>query len=224
MIQSVLLVVATALATWLIMHWVRWVPRPLNREQREIGSAKNIGTELDGARDRASVFEVERNRLAVAKAVKAALWVTEARLNFAVPELLKMAQLWVGQSKARSKKWKAPAGVTQIEGFDDARAPWAAWIFNDHHWRIEGQWEPSILPEEIGEDIGACKVSVDEQVVLDMTISGKDREVMWIDALTVGPWVSDLLAFSGAQTSEAKARSSAKSAKQNQERADKIHW
>ena len=224
MIQSVLLVVATALATWLIMRWVRWSPRALNREQREIGSAKNIGTQLDGARDRASVFEVERNRLAVAKAVKAALWVTEARLNFAVPELLKMAQLWVGQSKARSKKWKAPAGVTQIEGFDDARAPWAAWNFNDRRWRIEGKWEPSILPEEIGEDIGACKVSVDEQVVLDMTISGKDREVMWIDALTVGPWVSDLLAFSGAQTSEAKARSSAKSAKQNQERADKIHW
>jgi hypothetical protein len=47
---------------------------------------------------------------------------------------------------------------------------------------------------------------------------------MWIDALTVGPWVSELLAFSGAQTSEAKARSSAKSARQNQQRADKIHW
>ena len=99
---------------------------------------------------------------------------------------------------------ESAGGVTEIEGFDDARAPWAAWNFNDHHWRIEGQWEPSILPEEIGEDIGACKVSVDEQVVLDMTISGKDREVMWIDALTVGPWVSDLLAFSGAQTSRRK--------------------
>ena len=224
MIQSLLLVVVTALATWFIMRWVRWVPRPLNREQREIGIAKKIGTQLDGARDRASVFEIERNRLAVAKAVKAALWVTESRLNFAVPELLKMAQLWVGQSKAGSKKWKAPAGVTQIEGFDDPRSPWAAWNFNDHHWRIEGQWEPSIVPGEIGEDIGACKVSVDEQVVLDMTISGKDREVMWVDALTVGPWVSDLLAFSGAQTSEELARSSAKSARQNQERADAIHW
>ena len=44
MIQSIVLVVATALATWFIMHWVRWVPRPLNREQREIGSAKTIGT------------------------------------------------------------------------------------------------------------------------------------------------------------------------------------
>jgi hypothetical protein len=80
------------------------------------------------------------------------------------------------------------------------------------------------VPEEIGEDLGACKVSLDEQVVLDMTITGKDREVLWIDALTVGPWVSDLLAFSGAQTSEELARSSAKSARQNQERADKIHW
>jgi hypothetical protein len=224
MIQSILLVVVTAIATWFIMRWVRWVPRPLNREQREIGSAKNIGTQLDGARDRASIFEIERNRLAVAKAVKAALWVTEARLNFAVPELLKMAQLWVGQSKAGSEKWKAPAGVTQIEGFDDAGSPWAAWNFNDHQWRIEGQWEPSTVSEEIGEEIGACKVSVDEEVVLDMTISGKEREVMWIDALTVGPWVSDLLAFSGAQTSEELARSNAKSARQNQERADKIHW
>ena len=224
MAQSVLLVVGTALVTWFIMRWARSVPRLLNREEREIGSAKDIGARLDGARDRASLVEVERNRLALAKAVKAALWVTEARLNFAVPELLKMAQLWVGQSTVRGKKWKAPAGVTQIEGCDDAKSPWAAWNHNDHHWRIEGHWGPPIVPEEIEEDIGTCKVFVDHEMVLDMTISSKDRQVMWIDALTVGPWVSDLLAFAGAQTSEAQARSSARSARQNQERADKIHW
>ena len=224
MVQSVLLVLVTALATWFIMRWFRLVPQPLNREQREIGSAKDIGTQLDGARDRASLAEVERNKLALAKAVKAALWVTEARLNFAVPELLKMAQLWAGESKVGGKKWKPPAGVTQIEGFDDPQSPWAAWNFDDHHWRIEAQWDPSSLPEQTEEDTGTCKVLVDDEIVLDMTISTKDRQVMWIDALTVGPWVSDLLAFSGARTSEAQARSSAKSARQNQERANKIHW
>jgi hypothetical protein len=57
-----------------------------------------------------------------------------------------------------------------------------------------------------------------------MTLSSKDLQVMWIDALTVGPWVSDLLAFSGAQTSDATARSSARSARKNQDRADNIHW
>src|SRR5437879_5579413 len=50
MVQSVLLVVVTALATWLVMRWFMAVPRALNREQREIGSAKDIGTRLDGAR------------------------------------------------------------------------------------------------------------------------------------------------------------------------------
>jgi hypothetical protein len=135
-----------------------------------------------------------------------------------------MAQLWVGKSNVRGKKWKAPAGVTGIEGFDDPNSPWAAWDYDDRHWRIEAEWGPSLLPEEIEEDLGTCKVFVDHEVVLDMTISSKDRQVMWIDALTVGPWVSDLLAFSGAQTSEAKARSSARSALKNQERADKIHW
>lgn len=226
MIQSVLLVVVTAAATWFIMRLVRATPPVLNREQREIGRAKNIGEQLDGARDRASLVEVERNKLALAKAVKAALWVTEARLNVAVPELLEMSQRWVGQSKleGKNKKWRAPAGVTDIEGSDNANSPWAAWKQNDHHWRIEGQWGPSILPEEIEEDLGTCKVIVHHEVVLDMTISSKDRQVMWIDALTVGPWVSDLLAFSGAQTSDAKARSSAQSARQNQARADKIHW
>ncbi len=105
MIQSVLLVAVTALATWFIMHWVRSPGRPkaLSYEEREIGRAKYIGTQLDGARDRASLAEVERNKLALAKTVKAALWVTEARLNLAVPELLKMAQLWVGKSKVRGK-------------------------------------------------------------------------------------------------------------------------
>ena len=224
MAQSVLLVFSTALATWFIMRWARSVPRPLNREEREIGSAKDIGTQLDDARDRASLREVERNKLTLAKAVKAALWVTEARLNFAVPELLKTAQLWAGQSTVRGKKWKAPAEVTQIEGCDDANSPWAAWNHNDRHWRIEGEWGPSIMPEEIEEDLGTCKVFVDNEIVLDMTISSKDRHVMWIDALTVGPWVSDLLAFAGAQTFEAQAQSSERSARQNQERADKIHW
>ena len=224
MTQSLLLIAGTALATWFIMRSVRFVPRALNREEREIRSAKDIGNQLDGARDRASLVEVERNKLALAKAVKAALWVTEARLNFAVPELLKIAQMWIGQSTDRSKKWKAPKGVTEIEGLDDEQAPWAAWNFNDHHWRIEGQWGPSGIPEDMEVDVGSCKVFLDRQVALDMTLSRKDRQVMWIDALTVGPWVSDLLAFAGARTSDAKAHTSARSARENQERADKIHW
>lgn len=227
MIQSVLLVLVTAVATWFIMNWVRLKARPpklLTHEEKEIGRARDIGTQLDGARDRASATEIDRNKLALAKTVKAALWVTEARLNLAVPELLKMAQLWAGKSKVRGKKWTAPEGVTQIEGLDDPTSPWAAWNFNGHDWRIEAQWRPSIAPEDIEDDIGTCKVLLDHDVVLDMTISSKDRQVMWIDALTVGPWVSDLLAFSGARTSDAKARSSARSARENQERADKIHW
>src|SRR3954471_23191853 len=119
MIQSVLLVAVTAILTWFIARWVRSTPdRPkrLSPQEREAERAKEIGTQLDGARDRASLVEVERNKLALAKAVKAALWVTEARLNLAVPELLKLAQLWVGKSELRGNKWKAPAGVTEIEG------------------------------------------------------------------------------------------------------------
>lgn len=227
MIVSVLLIVVTAVVTWIVARWARSEPdRPKSQssEEREAGRAKDIGTRLDGARDRASVVEVERNRVALAKAVKAALWVTDARLNVAVPELLKMAQRWVGKSVVRGKQWKPPSGVTDIEGQDDSRSPWAAWSFKEHHWRIEAQWGPSIVPEEIEEDIGTCKVIVDGQVVLDMSISSKTHQVMWIDALTVGPWVSDLLAFAGAQTSDAQARSSARSARKNQDRADKIHW
>jgi hypothetical protein len=227
MMQSVLLVVVTAIATWFVMRRARSgsaTPKALSAEEREIGRAKDIGTQLDGARERASLAEVERNKLALAKAVKAALWVTEARLNLAVPELLKLAQLWVGKAKVRGQKWKAPDGVTDIEGLDDPSVPWASWSFNGHHWRIEADWRPSDLPEEIDEDVGRYKVFVDLELVLDMTISSKDPQVMWIDALTVGPWVSDLLTFAGARTSDAKARSSARSARENQERADNIRW
>lgn len=227
MIQSVLLVVITAAVTWFVVRHARWVPRPpkpLSQEEQEIGRAKDIGTQLDGARDRASLIEVERNKLALAKAVKAALWVTEARLNLAVPELLKLAQVWVGKSKVRGEQWTPPPGVTDIEGLDDPRVPWASWSFREHHWRIEAEWRPSDLPDVIEEDVGTCRVLVDRELVLDMTISSKDPEVLWIDALTVGPWVSDLLKFAGARTSDAKARSSARSARKNQERADNIHW
>ena len=227
MTQSVLLVFVTALLTWLIMKWARWAPdRPkrLSSQEREAEHAKEIGAQLDGARDRASVAEIERNKLALAKAVKAALWVTEARLNLAVPELLKMSQLWVGKSETRGEKWTPPNGVTDIEGLDDGVAPWASWSFDGHHWRIDGHWRPSALPDEIEGDVGTFKVLLDQQLVLDMTISSKDPELLWVDALTVGPWVSELLAFAGARTSDAKARSSARSARKNQARADNIHW
>lgn len=227
MTQSVLLVAVTALLTWLIMKSMRSSadrPKPLSAHEREAERAKDVSTQLDGARDRASVVEVERNRLALAKAVKAALWVTEARLNLAVPQLLRMAQLWVGKAKSRGAEWTPPKGVTDIEGLDDPLASWASWSFEGHHWRIGGEWRPSTLPEEIEGDVGTFKVVLDGQLVLDMTISSKDPQVLWVDALTVGPWVSELLAFSGARTSDAKARSSARSASKNQTRADNIHW
>lgn len=227
MIESVLLVAGTAILTWLVLKWVRSAserPKRLSAQEREAERAKDIGTQLDGARDRASIVEIERNRLALAKAVKAALWVTDARLNVAVPELLKMAQLWVGKSEVRGEQWTPPKGVTDIEGLDDPKAPWASWSFDGHHWRVEAEWLPSALPEEIEGEVGTFKVLLDRQLVLDMTISAEDPQLLWVDALTVGPWVSDLLAFSGARTSDAKARSSARSARKNQDRADNIHW
>lgn len=227
MTNTILLVIGTALLTAVIVHWLKSPPPfilALTGEQKEAGSAKVIGDELDGARDRASLIEVDRNKLALAKAVKAALWVTDARLNLAVPELLTMAQRWTGQSRQRGKNWTAPEGVTQIEGSDDPKSPWAEWSAKDHLWRLEGQWRPSNLPDDIEGDIRTWKVFLDQELVLDMTINGKDSTVMWIDALSVGPWVSELLRFSGAQTSHAKARQSARSAQKNQERADNIHW
>jgi hypothetical protein len=227
MVQSILLVAGSALVTWLIIRLLRPAaddPKRLSAQESEAERAKDVGTQLDGARDRASVAEVERNKLALAKAVKAALWVTEARLNAAVPELLKMAQLWAAKSSVRGEKWTAPKGVTNIEGLDDATAPWASWNFDGHHWRIEALWQPSALPEEIEGNVGTFKVLVDRQLVLDMTISTEDPQLLWVDALTVGSWVSELLAFAGARTSDAKARSSARSASKNQKRADNIHW
>jgi len=227
MTQSVILVAVTALLTWFITKWLRPAadrPQRMSAQESEAERAKDVGTQLDGARDQASVAEVERNKLALAKAVKAALWVTETRLNAAVPELLKMAQLWAGKSSVRGEAWTAPKGVTDIEGLDDAEAPWASWSFDGHHWRIEARWQPSALPEEIEGNVGTFKVLVDRLLVLDMTISAEDPQLLWVDALTVGPWVSELLAFAGARTSDAKARSSARSARKNQKRADNIHW
>lgn len=60
-------------------------------------------------------------------------------------------------------------------------------------------------------------------VVLDMTISRKRPEVMWIDALTVGPWVRPC-SHSQAQKRPMLRRGQARSARNNQDRADKIHW
>ena len=97
----------------------------MSSQESEAERAKEIGTQLDGARDRASAAEIERNRLALAKAVKAALWVTEARLNLAVPELLKMAQLWVDQQNAKGgllgKPIKVVSGDTKTDRVEGAK-------------------------------------------------------------------------------------------------------
>jgi hypothetical protein len=225
MMQSVFLVAATALVTFIVMQWLRSptrLSRPRTGEEKEADRARSIGEQLDDERERASEASIESNRVALAKAVKAALWVTEARLNFAVPELLEIAQLWPNLAKVPG--WQPPRGVTNIEGRQDPKSPWASWRWEDIDWRIAAEWQPSILPEEPDVEIGTCKVFVDHKLVLDMTISSKDLHVMWIDALTVGPWVSQLLEFTGARRSDAQAISSEKSARQYQDRADKIHW
>ena len=75
MTQSVLLVAGTALLTWLIMKWARSTadrPQRLSAQESEAERARDVGTQLDGARNQASIAEVERNKLALAKAVKAA--------------------------------------------------------------------------------------------------------------------------------------------------------
>ena len=74
MTQSVLLIAVTAILTWFVMRWSRSSPdRPkrLSPQESEAERAKEVGSQLDGARDRASVAELERNKLALAKAVKA---------------------------------------------------------------------------------------------------------------------------------------------------------
>ena len=109
--------------------------RSLSSQESEADRAKEIGTQLDGARDRASVAEIERNRLALAKAVKAALWVTEARLNLAVPELLEMAQLWVGKSTAAWRKMDAAQGSGRHRRPRRSVSPLGFLELDGHHWR-----------------------------------------------------------------------------------------
>ena len=61
MVQAVLLIVLSAGLTWFVMTWARSrpaAPKALTHEEGEIDRAKDIGTQLDGARDRASVAEL----------------------------------------------------------------------------------------------------------------------------------------------------------------------
>ena len=63
MTRSILLVLGTMLATWFVLRWVRLGPGPAeieSPEDREIGRARDVGERLDGARDRASLVEEER--------------------------------------------------------------------------------------------------------------------------------------------------------------------
>jgi len=74
MTQSVLLIAVTAILTWFVMRFLRPAsahPKRLSAQESEAERAKEVGSQLDGARDRASVAELERNKLALAKAVKA---------------------------------------------------------------------------------------------------------------------------------------------------------
>lgn len=223
----ILLFAAAIIAGWLVRNWFKSAARQnelTTPEQQEIDNAKAIGEELEREYQRRSKAAVEGNEAALAKAEKARRWIDDAKLNLVIPELLDTVKLWPYWIKLPGdRKWTPPDGVTKIEGLQDRKAPWASWQWNGHHWRIEAEWHPSSLPDDFETENGTYRVLVDQEPVLDMTLSSDGLRTMWIDALTVGPWVSELVRFAGDRKLESQALSSASFAKSYQQRADRIH-
>ena len=163
------------------------------------------------------------NKASVEKAYKAQRWIEEARLNIIVPELLDTAQLWPYWIKLPDdKRWSPPVGLSEIEGKQDRKKPWAAWRFDGRHWKIEAEWGPTSTPDSDRPDSGKYRISVDSVLVCDMTLSADDLRTMWVDALTVGPWVSELIRFAGERKLESQALSSASFHRHHKERAENI--
>lgn len=226
MSNVILLVIAVAAIVWLVSKTKRSgnAVEPQSSEAAEIARARAIGDELEREHNRRSKAAVEGNKAATAKAEKARQWVSEAKLNYVIPELLDTVQLWPYWIKLPDdKKWTPPEGVTNIEGLQNRKKPWASWRWNDRLWRVEAEWRPSSLPDDFETENGTYRISVDGELVLDMTLSSDGLRVMWLDALTVGAWVSEIVRFAGERKLDSQALSSASFAKSYQERADRIN-
>lgn len=149
--------------------------------------------------------EQEATRLKLSRARK---YVQETGLAYALPRMWEAVSPW-GTWINLPDRWTPPEGFTDITG-GTANEKWTQWRYKNHLYRITFRDCQNYFPGDY-DSLGAVTLEFDGNVVAVLDCArGIESYDGWrfagVDALTVGPWMSEFVTMDGVlQRMEAKS-------------------
>lgn len=181
-------------------------------EQAEVDRAVEERKRLEAEARHATVADVEASKAIRQKIARANKIVEEAGLGDDLASLWEMVRAWPSWVK-RPTDWKAPDGFTDISGselsaIEDSFCQWS-WGGNRYELRFVRKQSFSPDPEWNPRDIHLL-LNGEEVAVLNYNQVyheyGSGLRHVGVDALTVGPWMTDIVKMEGQLKQEQEGR------------------
>jgi len=132
------------------------------------------------------------------KLERAKKYMNETGLDRAIPEVWEMANYWPHWVKLPDK-WTPPDGVTDIHGGGDMKDARVEFRWDNHHYSMHFVEKFNYLPDD-DEQLGEITLAIDGEAVCTIGCAqGFETYDSWrfsgVEALKVGPWMSDFVAL-----------------------------
>jgi hypothetical protein len=199
---------------------------PPSDEERHVAEAKRARAQID--EDDHAAWERHQDSLKDVreKLSRARKYMSETTLDRLIPEVWQTVEHWASWA-AMPDRWTAPDGVQAITGDGDFKDRWVAWIWNDRRYRMHFAEKHNYLPEDY-DRLSQIDLEVDEEPVCSVSCSqGPEAYDNWrytdVEALTVGPWMSEFIRMAGHLHAEKEASTRELFSEMDREKADRIN-
>ncbi|NBB26564.1 hypothetical protein GVM20_15635 [Porphyrobacter sp. SLTP] len=198
-------------------------------EKAEVDRAVQERKRLEGEARQATVADVEASKAIRQKIARANKIVAEAGLGKDLADLWEMVRPWPSWAK-RQTGWEAPDGFSEIAGsensaIEDSVSQWS-WGGRRYELRYVRKQSFSPDPDWNPRDIH-LSVDGEEVAVLNYDQAyhdyGSSLRHIGVDALTVGPWMADIVRMVGRLRQEQEARYRKSTADLDAEKAARLN-
>jgi hypothetical protein len=140
-------------------------------------------------------LESDRQKLA-----RAQEYLEETGLDRSIPDVWETVQYWPSWVNMPDR-WTPPEGITDIKGSSQSKEASVEWQWKGHHYDIHFIERYNYAPED-DDRLGEIAVSVDGETVCGINCAiGTESYDSWrcsgVEALKVGPWMSEFVALAG---------------------------
>jgi hypothetical protein len=199
---------------------------PPSDEERHVAEAKLTREQIDEddhaawERHQASLKDVRE------KLSRARKYMSETSLDSLIPEVWQTVEHWVSWA-AMPDRWTAPEGIHGITGDGDFKDRWVAWMWNDRRYRMHFAEKHNYLPDDY-DRLSQIDLEVDDEPVCSVSCShGPETYENWrftdVEALTVGPWMSEFIRMAGQLHAEKEAATRELFSEMDREKAGRIN-